>query len=210
MRDYADACFRYLRSTGLVSVSHVGKSLSIVPEHVKDVDYILENVSPVPIHVDDEEAYVSYLSNPKIPQLYTDDKNLLSEKLSREFPEVQVDDKMPAKEMKELLNDLIEERKRERIDRQIVSIKDYREYNDIQNTYDQIVNKELYDLPLMMEWNTWRAMTMLDGGEIKANLNFDDFGLPLSNATGNLADIVCDYGDYMVCVLSLIHIYALA
>ena len=200
MRDYADACFRYLRSTGLVSVSHVGKSLSIVPEHVKDVDYILENVSPVPIHVDDEKAYVSYLSNPKIPQLYTDDKNLLSEKLSREFPEVQVDDKMPAKEMKELLNDLIEERKRERIDRQIVSIKDYREYNDIQNTYDQIVNKELYDLPLMMEWNTWRAMTMLDGGEIKANLNFDDFGLPLSNATGNLADIVCDYGDYMVCV----------
>lgn len=30
MRDYADSCFRYLRATGLVNVSQVGKSLSIV------------------------------------------------------------------------------------------------------------------------------------------------------------------------------------
>ena len=52
----------------------------------------------------------------------------------------------------------------------------------------------------MFEWNTWRAMTMLDGGEIKANLNFDDYGHPLSTAAGNMSDIVCDYGDFMVCV----------
>lgn len=44
MRDYADACFRYLRITGLVNVSHVGKALSIVPERIEDVDYILEHV----------------------------------------------------------------------------------------------------------------------------------------------------------------------
>lgn len=43
-------------------------------------------------------------------------------------------------------------------------------------------------------------MTMLDGGKIKANLNFDDFGKPLSTAQGNMADIVCDYGDYMLAV----------
>lgn len=35
MRDYADACFRYLRATGLINVSHVGKSLSIIPERIK-------------------------------------------------------------------------------------------------------------------------------------------------------------------------------
>lgn len=52
----------------------------------------------------------------------------------------------------------------------------------------------------MLEWNTWRAMTMLDGGEIKANLNFDDFGNPISTAQGNMADIVCDYGDYLLTV----------
>ena len=44
MRDYVDACFRYLRATGLVNVSHVGKSLSIVPERTEDVDYILHTI----------------------------------------------------------------------------------------------------------------------------------------------------------------------
>ena len=48
----------------------------------------------------------------------------------------------------------------------------------------------------MLEWNTWRAMTMLDGGHIKANLKFDDFGNPMSTAQGNMADIICDYDDF--------------
>ena len=58
----------------------------------------------------------------------------------------------------------------------------------------------LYDAPLIFEWNIWRAMTMIDGGDIRANLKFDDFGNPMSTAPGNMADIVCDYGDFMVCV----------
>ena len=37
---------------------------------------------------------------------------------------------------------------------------------------------------------------MLNGGNIKANLKFDDFGNPMSTAQGNMADIVCDYGDF--------------
>ena len=48
----------------------------------------------------------------------------------------------------------------------------------------------------MFEWNTWRAMTMLDGGNIKANLKFDDFGNPMTTAQGNMADIVCNYDDF--------------
>jgi hypothetical protein len=41
MRDYADACVRYLRATGLVNISHLGKSISIVPEKIQEVDYFL-------------------------------------------------------------------------------------------------------------------------------------------------------------------------
>ena len=82
----------------------------------------------------------------------------------------------------------------------MAEIKDYRQYNEIQEIYDKIEKKEIFDAPLMLEWNTWRAMTMLDGGDIQANLNFDDYGQPLSTAAGNMSDIVCDYGDYMVCV----------
>lgn len=43
MRDYADACVRYLRATGLVNISHLGKSISIVPEKIQEVDYLFKS-----------------------------------------------------------------------------------------------------------------------------------------------------------------------
>jgi hypothetical protein len=69
-------------------------------------------------------------------------------------------------------------------------------FEHINTTFEQILDNSLYDTPLMLEWNTWRAMTMLDGGNIKANLKFDDFGNPMSTAQGNMADIVCDYETF--------------
>lgn len=200
MRDYADACFRYLRITGLVNVSHVGKSLSIVPERIADVDYILENVDREPVHVNNQAAYTAYLGDATIPRLLTDDRNMLESKIAAEFPAVTVPANASLDELKDLLADLLEQRKAESITEQVAEIKDYRQYNEIQEIYDKIEKKEIYDAPLMLEWNTWRAMTMLDGGEIMANLNFDDYGQPLSTAAGNMSDIICDYGDYMVCV----------
>ncbi len=200
MRDYADACFRYLRITGLVNVSHIGKSLSIIPERQADVDYILENVSRDPIHVNDQVAYSSYLGDAATPKLLTDNRPMLEKKMHTEFPSVMIPAKCSLDDLKDLLADLLEQRKANSITEQVVEIKNYRQYDEIQKTFDQIENKELYDAPLMLEWNIWRAMTMLDGGEIKANLKFDDFGKPLSTAVGNLSDIICDYGEYIVCV----------
>lgn len=200
MRDYADACFRYLRATGLVSVSHVGKSLSIVPERIPDVDYILRTVSREPVPFDTEKEYVAYLGEATTPKLLTDDKRQLVKKIQTEFPYTAISPKATVTELKDLLFKAIEQRKKETLAAQVAEIKDYQLYDDIQKTYAQIANNELYDNPLMLEWNTWRAMTMLDGGEIRANLNFDDYGKPLSSAAGNMADIVCDYGDYFVCV----------
>lgn len=200
MRDYADACFRYLRATGLVSVSHIGKSLSIVPERIADVDYILETVPRDPFLFTDEADYVEYLGNATTPQLLTDDKNNLVRRIMEEFPRTRVPESSSVTELKDLLADLLEQRKNDVIQSQISNIKDYLMYDDIQKTFEQIQNNELLDRPLMFEWNTWRAMTMLDGGDIKANLNFDDYGNPLSTASGNMADIICDYGDFNVCV----------
>lgn len=196
MRDYADACFRYLRATGLVNVSHIGKSLSIVPERVEDVDYILQTIDRNPCFVNSEQDYIHYLGDAKVPQLLTDDRQRLIAKLHTEFPQVAFNQDAEISVLKDLLADLTEQRKTDTLSKQVVEIKDYKLYDDIQSTFKQIEQKELYDAPLMLEWNTWRAMTMLDGGEIKANLNFDDFGKPLSTAQGNMADIVCDYGDF--------------
>ncbi len=200
MRDYADACFRYLRATGLVNVSHVGKSLSIVKERIEDVDYILGTVDRDPCHVDDEQAYAAYLGKSSLPKLLTDDRQRLVRKLRTVYTQGVLDEQADMETLKDLLATLTEQRKQENINEQIRQIKDYKLYDEIQETFRQIEADELYDAPLMLEWNTWRAMTMLDGGDIKANLKFDDFGKPMSAAQGNMSDIVCDYGDFLLSV----------
>ena len=206
MRDYADACFRYLRATGLVNVSHIGKSLSIVPARIEDVDYLLQTVDREPCFVDDEYHYVAYLGNAETPRLLTDNREMIIARIEQEFPEYvhfskyEYDDNTPIQKLKEILSDLTLLRKDYNINKEVKEIKDFHQYDEINSTFDQISGKEIYDAPLMLEYNTWRAMTMLDGGNIHANLNFDDFGKPLSTAAGNMADIVCDYDDFKLTV----------
>jgi hypothetical protein len=200
MRDYADACFRYLRATGLVNISHLGKSISIVPEKIQEVDYFLSNADREPCFVNNESQYVAYLGNPLIPALLTDNRELLEQKIRIEFPHLQISETLSLQEIKNIFADELENRKETIITEQIDAIKDYRSFEDINTTFTQILENSLYDTPLMLEWNTWRAMTMLDGGNIKANLKFDDFGNPMSTAQGNMADIICDYGDFELTV----------
>ena len=198
MRDYADSCFRYLRATGLVNVSQVGKSLSIIPERTEDVDFLLEKIDRNPLTFKSEAEYCAYLGNAATPQLLTDNKDCLIEKLHMEFPEQEISETSSTEELKDLLGHLRDERRNNNIKNEVKWIKEYKLYDDIQSVFGDIAAKKFYDNPIMLEWNTWRAMTMLDGGDIKANLNFDDFGKPLSTAAGNMADIVCDYGDFLV------------
>lgn len=196
MRDYADACVRYLRATGMVNISHIGKSVSIVNEKIEEVDYFLRNTEREPCFVNDENQYILYLGNANTPSLLTDNKDLLEQKISAEFPLIEVNETFTLQQLKDIFADELENRKEQIITEQISAIKDYRLFEDINTTFDQIIANSLYDNPLMLEWNTWRAMTMLDGGTIKANLKFDDFGNPMSTAQGNMADIVCDYDDF--------------
>ncbi|MEN5195352.1 AlwI family type II restriction endonuclease [Sphingobacterium faecium] len=196
MRDYADACFRYLRATGLVNISHIGKSISIVPEKTQEVDYFLQNTDREPCFIDNEKRYVDYLGNAEIPTLLSDNRELLEQKISSEFPHITIPKTATLQELKDIFADEIERRKEQILTDQVTAIKDYHLFDDINSTFEQILDNSLYDTPLMLEWNTWRAMTMLDGGNIKANLKFDDFGNPMSTAQGNMADIVCDYDDF--------------
>lgn len=197
MRDYTDACFRYIRATGMVNISQRGKSLSIVPEKKEEMEFILNSIDKQPIFAEDEEKYKKYLFNPLLPKLFTDDVENLIKKI-QEYDRLPYDElkKLSVLELKDKLSVLRENRKVDILDSQVKSIKDYKRYDDIVNVFTDIKNKDLYDIPLMLEWNTWRAMTMIDGGHIVANLKFDDNGEPMSTAQGNIADIVCDYGDF--------------
>lgn len=197
MKDYTDACFRYLRSTGIVNVSQRGRSLSIAAEKMPDIEFILSKIDRNPIFINDKEKYTEMLYNSTLPILYTDNEEVLTRKLT-EYTSMSSSQicKLSFHEKKERLFEAIENKKQSILNQQIVSIKDYKQYDDIMNTFDDIEQKNVLDIPLMLEWNTWRAMTMLDGGTIKANLKFDDNGIPMSTAQGNMADIYCDYEEY--------------
>lgn len=200
MRDYADACVRYLRATGLIDVSNVGRSLSIASNRIADVEYILANVEREPVFIDDETAYIDYLGNASLPRLLTDDKELLIERIKEQFPKAKINSAATLENLKEQLYRLTAKRKKAALKKEVTLIKDYKKYDEIQHMYSLITSGDVYDASLMLEWNTWRAMTMLDGGDVSANLVFDDFGQPLATAGGNLPDIICDYGDFLVCV----------
>lgn len=197
LRDYSDAVVRHLRTTGIVQATAVGKTLTIAPDRRKDVEYILSTVSRKPVFLNDVTAYQNYLFNPAIPKLLTDDRDKIMDKLRADFG-VTPSPSLSLNQLKDLLKKKIEERKEGRIAKQVKELKDYTLYNEIESTFDTMNSS--YEPSLFFEWNTWRAMTMLNGGEIKANLKFDDEGQPMNTALGNMADIVCNYGDFDVTV----------
>lgn len=200
-RDYADACFRYLRYTGLVSISHRNKSISIFDDKLSDVDFILDNIERKPVFVNDIYAYKEYLFNPTIPKLYADDLENIVDIVMRigSFTKRDLVGKS-IEELKDLRDGIVAEKKKAVIDAQVAELKSYSLYSEIIDTYNEIISNEYYDAPLMFEYNTWRAMTMLDGGNIKGNFKFDDKGQPLSTAVGNMPDIECDYVDFSLSV----------
>ena len=197
MRDYTDACFRYLRATGLVSISYKGRSLSIMADKVNDVAFILENVERNPIFVNDEQSYKNYLFNANTPTLYSDSReNLITYIIDHSTLSFAQLEHNSIEELKDIRDDIIQKNKDSIIADQVRELKSYRLFNDVTNTYNEIIANDIYDVPLMLEWNTWRAMTMLDGGNIIGNFKVDDNGQPLSTAIGNTPDIVCDYDDF--------------
>ena len=200
-RDYTDACFRYLRFTGLVAIKNTNRSISIYNDKLEEVKFILKTVDRNPIFIEDEVNYKKYLYNKTIPVLYVDNKVNLIEYLmqSTSYTKRQLAEKK-IEELKDLKDEIVKKRKERFITSQISKIKSYSLYSDIIDTYNEIISNNCYDAPLMLEYNTWRAMTMLNGGNIKGNFNFDDFGQPLSTASGNMPDIECYYDEFALTV----------
>ena len=201
LRDYADACFRYLRYTGLVSLSHRSRTISFFPDKLPEVDFILSTVERKPVFIDDELAFKAHLFSATQPALYVDNKENIIDTLMRIATYTKRElISNPIDELKDLRDDIIQKRKDAVITAQVEEIKSYSLFSEIMDTYTEIISDEIFDAPEMLEYNTWRAMTMLDGGDIKGNFKFDDAGQPLSTAQGNMPDIECDYDDFVLSV----------
>ncbi len=197
LRDYTDACFRYLRATGIVNISQRMTSLSIVPEKKLDVDFILENISRQPVHIENEKAYKTYLFSSTEPVLFSDNEENLRRNIWAINPELDIlSSTYSIDDLKDIYSNLIDDRKNSIISKDVEAIKTFEQYEDIIETFTEIRNRNLYDLPLMFEWNTWRSLNMITSGNIIGNFRIDDFGQPMSTAAGNMADIVCDFDDF--------------
>lgn len=202
MRDYADACVRYLRATGLITISSPGRTISIIESRRDEVEYILKTVERDPVFVANKTTYCEHLYNAATPTLLTDDRKTLELKAVKNAVVKNVADAktLDANELKRRIKNAQEAQREAIIDAQITELKAFTKYDEVLDAFNDIKAKDVYDPPLALEWNAWRTMTMMDGGDIRANLSFDNAGNPLSTAPGNNADIVCDYGDFTVTV----------
>lgn len=203
LHDYTDALFRYLRDTGIVKISTYGKSLQIAKERLTEVNWILEKIDRTPCFVDDLPKYIEYLGNGKLPVLSTDNVKQLKEIIQTEF-NYQSPLNDDVLDLQSMLFNMRLDRKNALIKQQIQQLKNQSLYDEIQDTFNNLESKEkcsdIYDPSLILEWNSWRALNIIDGGIISANLVFDDFGQPKSTAPGKQPDITCDYGDFAVAV----------
>ncbi|MBI3909601.1 MAG: AlwI family type II restriction endonuclease [Armatimonadetes bacterium] len=71
---------------------------------------------------------------------------------------------------------------------------------NILEVFQQIRDGDVPDRPLWFEWNVWRALSMLDDGDIRNNFHMDRFGYPTTGASGRQSDIVCEYAGFHLAV----------
>lgn len=199
MRDYADACFRYFRFTEMFMSD--GRSIRIAPDKIPEIDFVLETVPREPAYIDDITAFKDYLFDAEQPRLYVDDRDNLENMLMRHFSYTKRElSGKTINELKDLRDRSVQAKRTAIVQKQTEELKSYALYQEVIDTYNEILSDEIYDAPLFLEWNTWRAMTMLDGGSIKGNFKIDDLGRPISTAQGNMPDIECDYGTFALSV----------
>lgn len=196
MNDYADACFRYLRATELVTTNRQGNYLIIPNNKVKEVEFILNTVKREPTYFKSLNEFKDYLYNPTLPVLAIDNREELIKILTNLGIDPNELSNKTILELQDLKHKIELNKTKENVERSKLSLKTYSEYNNIIDIYNSIKSKDVVDAPLMLEWNTWRAFTMLNDGNINGNFKVDIEGMPLSTAGGKMADIECYYNDF--------------
>lgn len=197
--DYADAAIRYLRETKLFAIKGFRSTkIRIDQNKKKEIEFLVASVSREPELFTSEENYKKYLFNDELPVLLSDDREYLINSLINEYPEFNLSELIKSSTLAlkilrstkngEKLNTLLKQQEDE--------LKTYDSYPSIIEVFDSIQSHATFDPSLFMEWNTWRALVMLDDGTITGNFTLDDTGMPLANAPGNKSDIVCNYDNF--------------
>lgn len=195
-RDYADAAIRYLRATGFFTYNPLRNKVQILKGKEADVLHLLTTIDRAPFAYSSTDDFKAYLFSPSNIALLSDNKDLLLYKLANSLPITPEIRAYDLEALKKLVEDHQKQKLEEITESEIDVLKNYTKYDEIIAIYEKIKAREMVDKPLYLEWNTWRALNMLDDGKIQGNFVVDDEGLPLYTAAGNKPDIECQYPDF--------------
>ena len=196
MLDYADAFIRYIRATELVTFQKRTMRLIISPQKKEEVDFILKEIDRKPIFFKNTEEFKNYLFNPYSIKLLSDNKDLLIEHIEH-FGFTKFDKTTTIEELKDILDGLKESVKSKNIEEKKQELKDYSELPDILEVFEQIKRNEVADASLILEWNVWRGLFMLNYAKrVDGNFIMDIDGMPLNYAPGQKPDIESEFEDF--------------
>ncbi len=205
MRDYADAFMRYVRATQLATFDARSTRLRISAFKTREVEFLLKTVERTPRDFGDTAQFKDYLFDADNIALYTDDEQRLKQSIQAIEAQNVSAEKAPKnptlEQLKDTLEALQEALKARNLGEIKRKLKSHEDLPDILEVFDQIKAKEIPDAPLYLEWNVWRALTMLNYAiSINGNFSTDLDVQPLSTAGGNQADIECEYDDFKLLV----------
>lgn len=218
LRDYADLTARYLRKSGLFSISR--EKLITITEK----DDLIKSLLSQKWNLIENEKYLDYLWNDSLPILPSDKADYLKSHLAiiktkekilfdkvgtRESLVLVGKDVVPAKDIVGL------KQQTKSIETNLLKLKEIEFYysqreekqvDDIINFYDLILTKQILGgeayYPAYLEWNTWRVFLAIDTLTNKPyearNFKIDDELQPVNHATGNQPDMVFEYENFVL------------
>ncbi len=218
LKDYADLTARYLRKSGLFSISR--DRLVTVSEK----EDLIKGLLSQKWQLVSGKNYLEYLWSDIQPALPSDKEDYLKKHLvmlSRK--EKVLFEKVGTREALGLVsgklstarNILELKQQTKTVETNLLHLKEVEFYysqskedqiNDILSFYDLIRDKEILGgeayYPAYLEWNTWRVFLAIDTLANKPyearGFRLDEELQPIHNAPGNRADMVFEYEDYVI------------
>lgn len=221
LRDYADSTIRYVRVTGLFTVSPHGQRLTLLSANVADAQFLLSaygvglsSFSTLPY-----ERYIDeYLGNASFPAIRKDDSTAQTVDLEKMLKALALQDRSQADtistkyekartkaERVSIISTLEEKMVELQVQSEEKTIRGELSVSldKVKRTFAEIGNRnsEVIDRPLMYEWNTWRAMVLInDVKAIQGNFVTDPDGNPVTTAGGGKPDILVEYESFWLTV----------
>ena len=220
--DYADATIRYLRASGLFTVSPHGQRLVLLDASANDARFLLERygtgLSPDLTGLTYDDYVSTYLGNASAPEIRRDDLAAQGADVRRLVASLEERDPAVAQALStayrgatsslqrlQILARLEKAQAEWQVRDEARSIRQDQAASlaEIKAFYEEISSRQaqVVDRPLMYEWNTWRAMVLMnDARSVQGNYTTDAAGNPLSTAGGNQPDIRIEYETFHLIV----------